>query len=60
MGEEPTWAELLLGSAIALGVPTALVGAVIFSLVGLTLWATAPERRWRRQGLSGGSGPDRP
>ncbi|MFE5829899.1 hypothetical protein ACFQ67_02350 [Streptomyces sp. NPDC056488] len=48
MGEEPTWAELLLGFAIALGIPTALVGVVIFSLVGLALWATAPERRWRR------------
>ncbi|MFC8290322.1 hypothetical protein [Streptomyces sp. NPDC057250] len=48
MGEDPTWAELLLGFALALGIPIALVGVAVFSLVGLTLWATAPERRWRR------------
>ncbi|MEU3607493.1 hypothetical protein AB0E83_18920 [Streptomyces sp. NPDC035033] len=48
MHDEPTWAELLLGSLLILGVPTALVGVVVFALVGLTLWATAPERPWRR------------
>ncbi|MFE5796516.1 hypothetical protein ACFQ8C_28600 [Streptomyces sp. NPDC056503] len=48
MGEESGWVELLLGFVLAMGIPTVIVGAVIYSLVGLTLWVTAPERRWRR------------
>ncbi|MFF0483028.1 hypothetical protein [Streptomyces sp. NPDC004435] len=48
MGDEPTWGELLRTFVLAMGIPMAIVGAVIFSLVGLTFWVTAPERRWRR------------
>jgi hypothetical protein len=48
MGEEPTWAELLLVFALAAAVPIVIGGALILSLVGLTVWATAPLRRRRR------------
>ncbi|WP_051804339.1 hypothetical protein [Streptomyces griseus] len=49
MDDDPTWVELLLGFVLMLGVPVAVVGGAIYGLVGLTLWATAPERRWRRR-----------
>lgn len=48
MGEEPGWAELLLGFALAAAVPVVVGGALVVSLVGLTVWATAPLRRRRR------------
>ncbi|MFF8414326.1 hypothetical protein [Streptomyces omiyaensis] len=48
MGDEPTWGELLLTFVLVMGVPTVIVGGVVFSLVGLAFWATAPERPWRR------------
>ncbi|MER5738839.1 MULTISPECIES: hypothetical protein [unclassified Streptomyces] len=48
MSDDPTWGELLLAFALMMGVPLVVIGGVIYSLVGLTLWATAPERRWRR------------
>lgn len=48
MGEDSTWGEFLLASVLALGVPTALVGVVIFGVVGTVFWVTAPERPWRR------------
>jgi hypothetical protein len=49
MGEEPsTWGELLLLFAAVAAVPTVVGGALVLSLVGLTMWATAPLRRRRR------------
>lgn len=48
MGEEPTWYDLLLFFALASVVPIVIGGTIIFSLVGLTLWATAPVRRRKR------------
>ncbi|MFD3731186.1 hypothetical protein [Streptomyces sp. NPDC058632] len=54
MVEEPTWAELLLIFALVAAVPTLVGGAVILSLVGLTMWATAPLRRRRRAHSEGG------
>ncbi|MFD7965152.1 hypothetical protein ACFV5J_30620 [Streptomyces zaomyceticus] len=48
MGEEPTWGEFLLNSLLAMAVPTLVGGALVVSLVGLTVWATAPLRRRRR------------
>lgn len=48
MGEEPTWAEILLNFALIAAVPMVIGGAMILSLVGLTVWATAPLRRRRR------------
>ncbi|GAA3942928.1 hypothetical protein GCM10022244_58440 [Streptomyces gulbargensis] len=48
MDEDPTWGELLVGLVLILGVPTALVGVVIFGVVGVVFWVTAPERPWRR------------
>jgi hypothetical protein len=52
MGEEPTWAELLLNSALMGAVPVVVGGAVLLSFIGLTMWATAPLRRRRRTGSS--------
>ncbi|MFF6827528.1 hypothetical protein OG739_02395 [Streptomyces longwoodensis] len=49
MGEEPSWAELLLGFALAAAVPVVVGGTVLVSLIGLTVWATAPLRRRRRE-----------
>ncbi|MBT2412326.1 hypothetical protein J7I94_17395 [Streptomyces sp. ISL-12] len=49
MGEEPTWAELLLTFFLVAAVPTVLGGAAVVSLVGLTMWVTAPLRRRRRE-----------
>lgn len=54
MGEEPGWAELLLSAALVAGVPTVIGGTVILSLVGLTMWVTAPLRRRRRTGSHDG------
>lgn len=48
MGEDPTWGELLLGFALAAAVPVVIGGTLLVSLVGLTVWATAPLRRRRR------------
>ncbi|MEU5256904.1 hypothetical protein [Streptomyces longwoodensis] len=48
MGEEPSWAELLLAFALAAAVPVVVGGTVLVSLIGLTVWATAPLRRRRR------------
>ncbi|MER6802815.1 MULTISPECIES: hypothetical protein [Streptomyces] len=48
MGEEPTWADLLLTFFLVAAVPTVIGGAVVLSLVGLTMWVTAPLRRRRR------------
>ncbi|MEF9903997.1 hypothetical protein [Streptomyces sp. P9-A2] len=45
MGEEPAGVELLLTFFLMVAVPTVIGGAVILSLVGLTMWATAPLRR---------------
>ncbi|GAA0942664.1 hypothetical protein [Streptomyces rhizosphaericus] len=53
MGEEPTWAELLLVFAVAGVIPIVIGGAVIFSLVGLAMWVTAPLRRRRRNTSDG-------
>ncbi len=47
MGEESTWGELFLGLVLIMGIPVVIIGGAIFSLVGLVLWVTAPERRWR-------------
>ncbi|RZB19208.1 hypothetical protein StrepF001_09970 [Streptomyces sp. F001] len=52
MGEEPTWAELLLIFALVGAIPVVVGGAVLLSLVGLTMWVTAPLRRRRRAGSS--------
>ncbi|MET8113298.1 hypothetical protein [Streptomyces prasinus] len=57
MGEEPTGAELLLTFFLVAAVPTVVGGAVILSLVGLTMWATAPLRRRRRAKAEGGRAP---
>ncbi|MFF5801528.1 hypothetical protein [Streptomyces albogriseolus] len=43
-----------MASLLALGIPTALVGVVIFGVVGTVFWVTAPERRWRRGTARGG------
>ncbi|GED89815.1 hypothetical protein [Streptomyces sp. HYC2] len=48
MGEDPTWAEVLLTLLLMAAIPTVVGGAVIVSLVGLTMWVTAPLRRRRR------------
>ncbi|MEU7036718.1 hypothetical protein ABZ958_23975 [Streptomyces sp. NPDC046237] len=49
MGDEPaTWGELLLHSLLIAAVPTVVGGALVVSLVGLTVWATGPLRRRRR------------
>lgn len=48
MGEEPTWAESLLMFVFIGAIPTVVGGAVLLSLFGLTMWATAPLRRRRR------------
>lgn len=48
MGEELAWAELLLSFALMAAVPTVIGGTLILSLVGLTMWVTAPLRRRRR------------
>ncbi|MFH9859894.1 hypothetical protein [Streptomyces sp. NPDC017202] len=45
MGEEPGRAELLLAFALAAAVPVVVGGTPVVSLVGLTVWATAPLRR---------------
>lgn len=45
---EPTWYDLLFFFTLAAAVPIVVGGAIIFSLVGLTMWATAPLRRRRR------------
>lgn len=47
MGEEPTWAELLLTFFLMAAVPTLIGGAVLLTLVGVTMWMTAPLRRRR-------------
>ncbi|MFF4865736.1 hypothetical protein ACFY3J_29250 [Streptomyces sp. NPDC001231] len=54
MGEDPTWAEVLLTLLLMAAVPTVVGGAVIVSLVGLTMWVTAPLRRRRRSGADDG------
>lgn len=56
MGEEPTWAELLLAFFLMAAVPAIIGGAVLFSLVGLTMWVTAPLRRRRRAQSENDSG----
>lgn len=48
MGEEATWPELMLAFFVAAAVPVVIGGAVLLSLVGLTMWVTAPLRRRRR------------
>lgn len=50
MGEEATWVELLLGFALVAAIPVVVGGALLVSLIGLTVWATAPLRRRRRSG----------
>ncbi|MGW3682648.1 hypothetical protein [Streptomyces prasinus] len=69
MGEEPAGLDLLLGLLLMAAVPTVVGGAVILSLVGLTMWATAPLRRRGRakaedgrapSGAPGGAAPDQP
>jgi hypothetical protein len=54
MGEEPTGAELLLTFLVMGAVPVVVGGTVILSLVGLTMWVTAPLRRRRRARSAGG------
>ncbi|WP_406727472.1 hypothetical protein WJ438_26645 [Streptomyces sp. GD-15H] len=54
MGEEPTWAELLLMFLLIGAVPTLVGGAVFLSLFGLTMWVTAPLRRRRRAAAEDG------
>ncbi|MGV9938812.1 hypothetical protein [Streptomyces sp. NPDC003401] len=54
MGEEPGLAELLPAFALAAAVPVVAGGTLIVSLVGLTVWATAPLRRRRRARSAGG------
>ncbi|WP_320780714.1 hypothetical protein [Streptomyces sp. CRN 30] len=48
MEEEPTWAELLVGLLLMVAVPTVIGGTVLLSVIGLTMWVTAPLRRRRR------------
>ncbi|MFD4635120.1 hypothetical protein ACFVYR_29470 [Streptomyces sp. NPDC058284] len=48
MGEEPTWWELLFAFALMAAIPTLIGGALVLSLVGLVVWATAPLRGRRR------------
>ncbi|MER5946842.1 hypothetical protein ABT127_12335 [Streptomyces sp. NPDC001904] len=43
-----TGIEQVIGFLLAITVPIVVGGALIFSLVGLTMWATAPIRRRRR------------
>ncbi len=57
MGEEPAGLDLLLGLLLMAAVPTVVGGAVILSLVGLTMWATAPLRRRRRAKAEDGRAP---
>ncbi|GHG28676.1 hypothetical protein ACFFSH_25565 [Streptomyces filamentosus] len=58
MDDDPTWGELLLGFVLMMGIPVAVVGGAIYGLVGLILWATAPERRWRRRRAHEGAPED--
>ncbi|MEV4940834.1 hypothetical protein [Streptomyces zaomyceticus] len=56
MGEEPTWGEFLLNSLLAMAVPTLVGGALVVSLVVLTMWVTAPlRRRARSRATDGGA-----
>ncbi|MEU6521891.1 hypothetical protein ABZ892_03365 [Streptomyces sp. NPDC046924] len=57
MGEEPAGAELLLTVFLMAAVPTLVGGAVLLSLFGLTMWATAPLRRRRRARAEDGRTP---
>ncbi|MFC5675723.1 hypothetical protein ACFP2V_38440 [Streptomyces incanus] len=49
--------ELLLTFFLMAAIPTVVGGAVILSLVGLTMWATAPLRRRRRANSEDGRVP---
>ncbi|MFJ6611073.1 hypothetical protein ACIQPT_12390 [Streptomyces sp. NPDC091289] len=55
MGEEPTWAELLVSFLVMGVIPTVVGVAVIVSLVGLTLWGRALLRRRSGRTVSGGN-----
>ncbi|WP_326752848.1 hypothetical protein OIE73_13795 [Streptomyces hirsutus] len=57
MGEEPAGLDLLLGLLLMAAIPTVVGGAVILSLVGLTVWATAPLRRRGRAKAERGRAP---
>ncbi|MEV8054511.1 hypothetical protein [Streptomyces bacillaris] len=48
MGEEPTWAELLVSFLLVGAILVVVGGAVILSLVGLTLWTRVMLRRRKR------------
>ncbi|MFD7860742.1 hypothetical protein [Streptomyces sp. NPDC057682] len=49
MGDDPSWGELLLGFVIVGVVPLVIGGAVLLSVIGLAMWATAPLRRRARE-----------
>jgi len=53
MGEEPTWAGLLLAFALIGAIPVIIGGTILISLIGLTMWVTAPLRRRRRSHSAG-------
>lgn len=38
MGQEPTWAELLVIFVLTGAVPVVVGGALLLSLIGLTVW----------------------
>ncbi|MFH8371558.1 hypothetical protein [Streptomyces sp. NPDC018031] len=57
MGEEPTWVELVFGFLLTAAVPTLIGGAVILSVIGLVVWATAPLRGRRRSRSDDEPGP---
>lgn len=46
--------KALLAMALMAVVPTVVGGVIVFSLVGLAVWATAPVRRRRRAGARDG------
>ncbi|MEV6021928.1 hypothetical protein [Streptomyces sp. NPDC052036] len=48
-----SWAEGLLALSLMAVVPTIVGASVVVSLVGLTVWATAPLRRRRRNDTDG-------
>ncbi|WP_405634422.1 hypothetical protein OHB53_09565 [Streptomyces sp. NBC_00056] len=48
MRDAVMWGEGLIDLALMAVIPTVVGGAIVLSLVGLTMWVTAPIRRRRR------------
>ncbi|MFD7389056.1 hypothetical protein ACFV46_11365 [Streptomyces sp. NPDC059852] len=55
MGDEPTWGELVGIFVLMASVPVIVGGALICSVVGLTVWVSSAVRRRRAAtGVRGG------